>query len=112
MAGGPIVYSVTVPIYNSAPVVPSLYRRLVGALERLGERFEVIFVNDASTDRTWSVLSSIAQQDLIVAIQLTRNVGQGLATLVGISRSAGEILITLDDDLQHLPEEFQSLLRS
>jgi hypothetical protein len=104
-------YSVVVPVYNSAPILPRLHRRLVAAMEHLGQRFELIFVNDASTDSSWPVLADIARSDpRVVAAQLAHNVGQGPATMAGLRCSAGDILITLDDDLQHAPEEIAKLL--
>jgi len=111
MSKEPIVYSVVIPVYNSAPVLTLLHRRVVAVMESLRASFEVILVDDGSTDTSWSVLSGIARNDpRVVAIQLGQNIGQGQATLAGLRHTAGEILITLDDDLQHVPEEIPKLL--
>jgi glycosyltransferase involved in cell wall biosynthesis len=111
MAQELISYSVVVPVYNSSPVLKLLHRRLVTVMEAVGGNFELILVDDGSTDGSWSVLREIACSDLhVLAIQLGQNIGQGPTTLVGLSYASGEILITLDDDLQHVPEEIPKLL--
>ena len=107
----PIDYSVVVPVYNSAPVLARLYARLVAVMESLGRRFELVFVDDGSADAGWSLLAEIARADpRIIAIRLARNVGQGEATLAGLRASSGEILVTIDDDLQYMPEEIPKML--
>src|ERR1700674_4267920 len=106
-----VVYSVVVPVYNSAPLTTRLYGRLVAVMESLGQQFELIFIDDCSTDASWTALAEIARTDRrVIAIQLARNVGQGRATLYGIGRSSGEIIVTLDDDLQHVPDDIPKLL--
>jgi hypothetical protein len=71
----------------------------------------LIFVDDCSSDATFAQLAAIARADpRVVAVQLARNSGQGAATLCGIERAAGGIVFTLDDDLQHVPEEIPKLL--
>jgi glycosyltransferase involved in cell wall biosynthesis len=108
--GDTILYSVVVPVYNSAPLVARLYDRLVTVMQPLGT-FELVFVDDCSTDASWAELAKIAGADRrVMALQLARNVGQGGATLYGIEQSNGKIIITLDDDLQHVPEEIPKLL--
>jgi glycosyltransferase involved in cell wall biosynthesis len=107
----PIAYSVVVPVYNSAPVLARLYARLVAVMESLGRRFELVFVDDGSADASWSLLAEIARADpRVIAIRLARNVGQGEATLAGLRASSGEILVTIDDDLQYMPEEIPNML--
>jgi glycosyltransferase involved in cell wall biosynthesis len=104
-------YSVVVPVFNSASVLPRVYRRIAAAMEGLREPFEVVFVDDASTDASWSVLADIARADArVIAIQLTSNVGQSPATLAGFRRACGDVVITLDDDGQHAPEDIPRLL--
>jgi polyisoprenyl-phosphate glycosyltransferase len=106
-----VVYSVVVPVYNSAPVVTRLYGRLVTVMESLGQQFELIFIDDCSTDASWTALAEIASADRrVIAVQLALNAGQGRATLYGIGRSSGEIIVTLDDDLQHVPDDIPKLL--
>jgi len=111
MSGCAITYSVVVPIYNSAAVLKILHQRLLAAMESLGNPFEVILVDDGSTDASWSVIAELARHDRrIVAMQIGANVGQGLATMAGLRQSVGELVITLDDDLQHVPEEIPKLV--
>jgi polyisoprenyl-phosphate glycosyltransferase len=110
-SGNAPTYSVVVPIYNSAPLVTRLYGRLVVVMESLGRQFELILVDDCSTDSSWVALATIALTDRrVIAVQLAQNVGQERATLYGIRRSVGEIIVTLDDDLQHDPDDIPKLL--
>jgi len=113
ISGNHLIHSVVVPVYNSAPLLTRLYARLVEAMESIGQPFELIFVDDGSTDASWIAIAEIAHSDWrVIALQLAQNAGQGRATLCGIGRSAGEIVITLDDDLQHAPEDVAKLLAS
>jgi glycosyltransferase involved in cell wall biosynthesis len=107
----PVVYSVVVPVYNSAPVLARLYARLIAVMVSLERRFELVFVDDDSADASWSLLAEIARTDpRVLAIRLAHNVGQGDATLAGLRASSGEVLVTIDDDLQYMPEEIPNLL--
>ncbi len=103
--------SVVVPVYESARTLPELHRRLAAILSRLDEVSEMVFVDDASSDESWKVLRDLARSDArITAIRLARNVGQGDATLCGLSRGRGRTFVTIDDDLQQRPEEIPRLL--
>jgi glycosyltransferase involved in cell wall biosynthesis len=106
----PVAYSVVVPVLNEQDSIPELYARLKAELERLTdgrrEEFEIILVDDGSTDQTFSLLSEIAAIDSRVCIiQLRRNYGKTAALAAGFQRARGEITITLDGDLQHNPED-------
>ena len=106
-----MAYSVVVPVYNSAVTLERLYDRLIAVMESLDAPFELVFVDDCSTDQSWLALSQVAHIDgRVIALQLTSNVGQGQATLIGLNQASGEMLITLDDDLQHPPEEIPKLI--
>ncbi len=106
-----VCYSVVIPVYNSAAVLPKLFSRLVAVMETLGEQFELLFVDDNSADGSWAVLEAITRGDpRVSAIGLAGNVGQGTATLTGLRHAEGKILITLDDDLEHSPEDIPALL--
>lgn len=97
--------SIVIPVYNSSMILEELYARLVAVMENMGEPFEIILVDDASRDNVWSVLKDIALKDeRVIGVQLMRNCGQGIATLCGMSYARGELIVTLDDDLQHPPE--------
>ena len=101
--------SVVVPVYNGAATLPALVARLLTALPPLTDRFEIVFVNDGSRDRSWELLERLADPR-IRAIDLMRNYGQHNALLVGIRAATNEVVITIDDDLQHPPEEIGRLL--
>jgi dolichol-phosphate mannosyltransferase/undecaprenyl-phosphate 4-deoxy-4-formamido-L-arabinose transferase len=107
-----VVYSVVVPVYNSAGSLPVLYERLKTAFERvLRSSYEIIFVDDGS-DRaeTWPTLEAIRKgRKHVTIIRLSRNFGNQAATLCGIERARGRYIITMDDDLQHAPEDLPIL---
>lgn len=103
--------SVVIPVYNSAEILPALLPRLQAVLAALTAHYEIILVNDGSRDHSWQVASSWAQRCReIVAIDLMRNYGQHNALLCGIRAAQHEVIITMDDDLQHPPEEIPKLL--
>jgi undecaprenyl-phosphate 4-deoxy-4-formamido-L-arabinose transferase len=103
--------SVVIPVYNSESILPELTRRLSLALPELAERFEVILVNDGSRDGSWKVVSELADRyPFVRGICLMRNYGQHNALLCGIRAARFPVTITMDDDLQHPPEELHKLL--
>jgi glycosyltransferase involved in cell wall biosynthesis len=103
--------SIVIPVYNSAPILPALTPRLEGVLRQTAPLFEVIMVNDGSRDRSWDVICELAAcHPWIRGVNLTRNYGQHNAVLCGIRLAQYEILVTIDDDLQHPPEEIPKLL--
>jgi glycosyltransferase involved in cell wall biosynthesis len=103
--------SVVVPVYDSAAILPDLVERLKPVLESLGRDFETIFVNDASRDRSWQVIQQLARQHAwIRGLNLMRNYGQHNALLCGIRAARHDVVVTMDDDLQHPPEELPKLL--
>ena len=103
--------SVVVPIYNGAATVDLLVERLTAALRADGRRFEIILVNDGSHDDSWNRIEALAQQlDVVRGIDLMRNYGQHNALLCGIRAARHEFVVTMDDDLQHPPEEISRLL--
>jgi glycosyltransferase involved in cell wall biosynthesis len=104
--------SVVVPVYNSERSLPRLVEKLGRTLSAIGGRFEVILVNDGSRDRSWRVIEQLAEAfSWVRGINLMRNYGQHNALLCGIRAAQFEIIVTLDDDLQHPPEEIPKLLR-
>lgn len=105
--------SVVIPVYNSSNILPALHHRLTAVLKQLNLTYEIIFVDDCSPDKAWNILEHIARSDARVrAFQLMRNSGQSSATLCGFAASRGTFVITMDDDLQHPPEEIPVLLNS
>ena len=103
--------SAVVPVYNSEGMLPSLVQKLVAVLSPLASRFEIVLVNDCSRDGSWKAIEALAAQDPRVrGIDLMRNFGQHNALLAGIRQADGEVIVTLDDDLQNPPEEIPKLL--
>lgn len=106
-----IEISVVIPVYKSAQALPELYERLKRVLSSLTEAWEIIMVDDASPDNSFEVMHDLRDSDKRVKIiRLARNHGQPCATLCGLKYSRGQRVITLDDDLQHPPEEIPRLL--
>jgi undecaprenyl-phosphate 4-deoxy-4-formamido-L-arabinose transferase len=107
--GEHIDVSVIVPVYNSEGSLPMLISRVKRALA--GRSFEILLVNDGSSDRSWEVIRDCAGKDPgIRGMSLMRNYGQHNALLAGVRAARGDISVTLDDDLQHPPEEIPVLL--
>jgi glycosyltransferase involved in cell wall biosynthesis len=103
--------SVVVPCYNSSGTLKELTERLTSVMESLGSLYEIIFINDASTDETWKIIEEIvSKSNKVSAVNLMRNYGQHNSLLCGIRRARYARIITLDDDLQHPPEEIQKLI--
>ncbi len=103
--------SVVVPVYNSELILPDLIKRMQPVLAQICSEYEVIFVNDASRDRSWNVIQEHSSRlDWVRGICLMRNYGQHNALLCGIRAARFEIIMTMDDDLQHPPEEIPKLL--
>jgi len=105
-------YSVIVPVFNSEDTLEELFSRSKLVFEQMGASFEFIFVEDCGRDGSWKVLQALKKEypELITAIKLHRNYGQHNATICGFSFARGEMLITIDDDLQHPPEELPKLI--
>jgi len=106
-------FSVVVPVFNSAGSLTELFNRLKAFFEGQKKSFEVIFVEDGGDDRSWEVLGKLKENfpDLVKAIKLDRNFGQHNATLCGFGFAKGNQIITIDDDLQHPPEEIIKLIQ-
>jgi len=103
--------SVVIPVYGSAVILPQLVNRLGPVLSATGRAHELILVNDGSPDDSWPVIQRLAaQHPWVQGVCLMRNYGQHNATLAGIRRARFSITATMDDDLQHPPEELPGLL--
>lgn len=103
--------SVVIPCYKSGKTLPELIDRLIPVLSSAAPRHEVILVVDGSPDGTWDVARSLAAEfPSVEAIRLSRNYGQHNAILAGIRSSRLDTIVTMDDDLQHRPEEIPHLL--
>jgi undecaprenyl-phosphate 4-deoxy-4-formamido-L-arabinose transferase len=103
--------SVIVPIFNEAPTLEELTGRLITTLHRLGKSYEVIFVDDGGTDDSAKLLKSLyTRHPTVKVLRLNRNYGQHVAIFAALERACGEIIVTLDGDLQNPPEEIPRLL--
>jgi undecaprenyl-phosphate 4-deoxy-4-formamido-L-arabinose transferase len=102
--------SVVVPVFNSEAILPVLVTRIEPVLRTSAHHFELILVNDGSSDGSWRVICDLAaRHDWIHGVNLMRNYGQHNALLCGIRLARYDSLVTIDDDLQHPPEEIPKL---
>ncbi|MBM3457856.1 MAG: glycosyltransferase family 2 protein [Armatimonadetes bacterium] len=109
--GAPVEITVVAPIHNEATAVEHLFRGIVAALEPLGREFEVLLVNDASTDGSGALLDQLARQDSrLHPLHLERNAGEAAALSAGFALARGAVVLTLDGDLQNDPADLPRLL--
>ena len=103
--------SIVVPVFNEARSLGDLHRRLTRTLKEVGQSHEIIFVDDGSHDGSADVLRALHAQDGAVrVIRFNRNYGQHAAVCAGMERARGDVVVTLDADLQNPPEEIPRLL--
>ena len=103
--------SIVVPVYNAESTLPTLVERLQAVLDSLSLPYEVLLINDGSRDSSWEVILELVNQyPFVRGINLMRNYGQHNAILCGIRSAHNEVIITMDDDLQHPPEEIPNFL--
>ncbi|MDD8025186.1 MAG: glycosyltransferase family 2 protein [Acidobacteriota bacterium] len=103
--------SIIVPFFNEEENVEEMYARLKEVMGRVGEPYELIFVDDGSADRTYSLLKEIYRRDeRVIVLKLRRNFGQTPALQAGFDRARGEIIVSMDGDLQHDPAEIPQFL--
>ncbi len=103
--------SVVIPVFNESASIPRLHARLHQVLQQLGRSFEIVYVDDGSTDRSLEELLVIQGSDPAVkVVTLARNAGQHAAVLAGFAHARGAVVVTLDADLQNPPEEIPRLL--
>ena len=105
------LYSIVVPVYNSEKTLEELYTRIRDVFDHtMKENFELILVDDSSRDNSYEVMEKLHKADSRVKIiQMAKNFGQHPALLCGFSFAKGDFIITMDDDLQHPPEEIPKL---
>jgi undecaprenyl-phosphate 4-deoxy-4-formamido-L-arabinose transferase len=109
-AGTPVV-SLVVPVYNEERSVEQVYRQSVAALESMGRPYEIIFVDDGSSDSTWQTLQRLHEGDAdLRAVRLKRNFGQHPAMHAGLVRARGDVVVTMDGDLQNSPVDLPRLV--
>lgn len=108
----PLDISVVVPLYNEDESLPELYAWIERVMKAYGFSFEVIFVNDGSTDRSWEVIEELqARSPYVKGIKFRRNYGKSPALYCGFERALGRVVITMDADLQDSPDEIPELYR-
>jgi len=107
----PIQYSIVVPFFNEQENIPPLYLKLTEVMDAIGESYEMIFIDDGSRDSTYRVLEDIYEHDRRVnLVRLRRNFGQTAALKAGFDYCRGDVIISMDGDLQHDPAEIPQFL--
>jgi glycosyltransferase involved in cell wall biosynthesis len=105
--------SIVIPVYNSQDTLDELLQRLAQVLPTLTGQYEAILVNDGSRDRSWEAICRLAETyPWVRGVNLMRNYGQHNALLCGVRLANFEIIVTMDDDLQHPPEEIHKLIET
>ncbi|KAA6308983.1 Undecaprenyl-phosphate 4-deoxy-4-formamido-L-arabinose transferase, partial [termite gut metagenome] len=104
--------SVVIPVYNEEESLVELYDRIEKILSANKLSYEIIFINDGSTDRSWEVLEGLKQRsDTVTGIKFRRNYGKSPALFCGFAQTQGDVVVTMDADLQDSPEEIPELYR-
>lgn len=104
--------SVVVPLFNEEESIPELFAWIERVMKANGFSYEVIFVNDGSTDRSWEIIEQLkAQSPLVKGIKFRRNYGKSPALYCGFGQAEGDVIITMDADLQDSPDEIPELYR-
>lgn len=105
-------YSIVIPVYNSEKTIGVLIEELIKFFSNYSDRYEIICINDCSTDDSWKIIENklIKYPDKILAIDLVKNYGQQSAIYCGLKNSTGEYIITMDDDLQNPVNEIEKLI--
>jgi len=111
MAYNPYI-SIVIPVHNEQEVLEELYSRLTASLDKLAKPYEIILTNDGSTDKSTQMLQDLhaRRPDQIRVIEFNGNFGQHMAIMAGFERVRGQIIITMDADLQNPPEEIHKLV--
>ncbi len=106
--------SIVIPVYNESANLEQLYQRLITVLDKQGKAYEILFVNDGSQDSSYEKLNALQKRrpEQIRVIHFNGNFGQHMAVMAGFERVRGEIVITLDADLQNPPEEIPALIQA
>jgi len=103
--------SVVIPVYNSETILPKLVVRLIESLQSICSNYEILLINDGSQDKSWDSIQKITDENKqVCGVNLRRNYGQHNALLCGIRLAKYDVIITMDDDLQHPPEEIHKLV--
>ena len=104
--------SVVIPVYNSESILQKLITRLIVVLKSICSDYEILLINDGSQDKSWNSIQKLSDENKKVrGVNLRRNYGQHNALLCGIRLAQHDVIITMDDDLQHPPEEIHKLVK-
>lgn len=102
--------SILIPVYFSEKSLNLLYDRLINVMDSIDVDYEIVMVNDGSTDDSWKIISELSEKDKrVVGVNLMRNSGQHTALLCGMNYCKGDYVVTIDDDLQNPPEEIKRM---
>jgi polyisoprenyl-phosphate glycosyltransferase len=105
MKGNKVHISIVIPLFNEEGNIAVLYAALILALEKISSEYEIIFVDDGSKDKSFEIITQICQQNSkVLGISLSRNFGHQIALTAGMEHSSGEVVVTMDGDMQHPPE--------
>ena len=104
-------FSIVIPVYNSSAILPLLIPEIAGLMDSRAYSYQIVAVDDCSTDTTWQVLSNLKQQyPQLHALRLAKNAGQWMATSCGINRAQGDVIITIDDDREYNSADILKLI--
>lgn len=105
-------YSIVIPLFNEAESLPELHDWIVRVMKKEGTSYEIWFINDGSTDDSWQVIEELkAKDENVKAVKFQRNYGKSAGLYVGFEKAEGEIVVTMDADLQDSPEELPEMRR-
>src|SRR5215471_2083780 len=105
------MYSIVAPVFNEEETLPHFYKRVVDVMEGIGEPFELILVNDGSSDGSFQKMQDLHQRDpRVIVIDFSRNFGHQIAISAGLDYARGEAVIVIDSDLQDPPEVIVDLI--
>lgn len=106
-----IKYSVVIPVHNEEGSLPPLYPRLTATMADLGQPYEIVFIDDGSTDRSFYLMQGLHEKDPHVrAVRFSRNFGHHIAITAGLDQCRGDVVILMDGDLQDKPEDIPRLI--
>ncbi|HVA98883.1 MAG TPA: glycosyltransferase family 2 protein, partial [Bacteroidia bacterium] len=104
--------SVLIPVFNSQETINELFNRIDSAFSKIENKYQLVLVDDGSRDDSWNEIEKLkkANHEKIIAVRLAKNFGQHNAILCGFHFCKGDLVLTMDDDLQHPPEEIEKLI--